>query len=104
MFCLCILIQQVVAADAQLHDALHRIGAPSFYHSVFFNPYGSQHAGWDGKEKSEGEVGARAERYRGARWSYKWQLVGAVLKRGVHVVCMDADAIPVRDFTPLIQV
>lgn len=30
----------VVSADSQLHDALQRIGAPSFYHSVFFNPYG----------------------------------------------------------------
>ena len=28
----------IISADPKLHDALNRIGAPSFYHSVFFNP------------------------------------------------------------------
>ena len=28
----------IISADPQLHDALKKIGAPSFYHSVFFNP------------------------------------------------------------------
>jgi len=43
------------------------------------------------------------QRFRGAIWSYKWQLFGSVLKRGVHVLAMDVDTIVVRPFTQLIE-
>jgi len=46
-------LPEVVAADAQLHDALHRIGAPSFYHSVFFQPLrdAARGVGREGEER-----------------------------------------------------
>jgi hypothetical protein len=43
-------------------------------------------------------------RFRGAIWSYKWQLVGAVLKRGVHVITMDVDTIAIRPFSHILEV
>ena len=85
----------IISADPQLHDALGRIGAPSFYRSVFFNPYSGSGGGGDG--------GAKGDRYRGAVWSYRWQLIGSVLKRGVHVVHIDIDALLVRNFAPMLQ-